>query len=93
MTTRRRSWHRAAPTYVVRVAGHLDAHWSASLGEVWMAQGDDGTTTITVPEADQARLHGVLACLRDIGTVLLELRTLDAESTAMSSRRATRPTS
>jgi RimJ/RimL family protein N-acetyltransferase len=62
-------------TYAIRVNGHLDDHWSAWLGELDMTRDEDDTTTITVPVADQAQLHGVLAGLRDIGAVLTELRT------------------
>jgi hypothetical protein len=65
----------AATTYTIRVEGHLDDHWSAWLGELDMTRDDDGTTTVTVPVADQAQLHGVLTRLRDIGAVLVELRT------------------
>jgi len=64
----------APTTYVIRVDGHLDDHWSAWLGDVDMARDDDGATTITVSVADQTQLHGVLASLRDIGAVLTELR-------------------
>ncbi len=66
----------AARTYRIRVDGHLDDHWSAWLAELRMDRRADGTTTVTVPVTDQAQLHGVLAGLRDIGAVLLELRTL-----------------
>ncbi len=72
----------APTTYVIRVDGHLDSHWSAWLGELDMAHEDDGTTTVTVPIADQAQLHGVLAGLRDIGAVITELRTSDAPDPA-----------
>ena len=65
----------AQTTYAIRVEGHLDDHWSAWLGDLEMTRHDDGTTTITVPVADQAQLHGVLAGLRDIGAVLTELHT------------------
>ena len=41
-----------------------------------MTHDDDGGTTVTVRAADQARLHGVLAGLRDIGAVISELRTV-----------------
>lgn len=65
----------AAPTtYAIRVDGHLDDHWSAWLGEPDMTHESDGTTTITASIADQAQLHGVLACLRDIGAVIAEIR-------------------
>jgi RimJ/RimL family protein N-acetyltransferase len=65
-------------TYVIRVDGHLDDHWSGWLGGLDMTRDDDGATTVTVPVADQAQLHGVLAGLRDIGVVISELRTADA---------------
>jgi RimJ/RimL family protein N-acetyltransferase len=61
-------------TYAIRVEGHLDDHWSAWLGGLGMTRDDDGATTLTVPVADQAQLHGVLAGLRDIGAVISELR-------------------
>ena len=63
-------------TYAIRVRGHLDDHWGAWLGEVGIDRGGDGTTTVTVSVVDQAQLHGVLAGLRDIGVVLLDLRRL-----------------
>ena len=65
----------SSTTYAIRVEGHLDDHWSAWLGGPGLTHADDGTTTITVSVADQAQLHGVLAGLRDIGAVLIELRT------------------
>jgi hypothetical protein len=61
-------------TYLIRVDGHLDDHWSAWLGELDLTRDGDGTTTITVSVADQAQLHGTLARLRDLGVVLIELR-------------------
>jgi hypothetical protein len=63
----------APTTYAIRVDGHLDDHWSAWLGGLDMIRDDDGTTTVTIPAADQAQLHGVLASLRDIGAVITEL--------------------
>ncbi|HEY7595265.1 MAG TPA: hypothetical protein VH969_19095 [Actinophytocola sp.] len=68
----------APTTYAIRVDGHLDDHWSTSLDALDMTRHDDGTTTITISVADQAQLHGVLARLRDIGTVLTELHTTGA---------------
>ena len=63
----------ASTTYVIRVDGHLDDHWSAWLGEPDMTRNHDGSTTINALIADQAQLHGVLAGLRDIGAVITEL--------------------
>jgi hypothetical protein len=60
-------------TYTIRVAGHLDAHWSPRLADLTIAHHPDGTSTLTGRLADQAQLHGVLAGLRDLGAVLLDL--------------------
>jgi hypothetical protein len=68
-------------TYEVRLAGHLDDHWSAVLGVVALARRDDGTTTMTAVVADQAQLHGLLARVRDLGATLLSLRIVDAADT------------
>ena len=65
----------ATTTYVIRVEGHLDDHWSGWLGDRDLTREDGGTTTVTVDVADQAQLHGVLSGLRDIGAVLTEVRT------------------
>lgn len=61
-------------TYTIRVEGHLDDHWSSRLGGLAISHDRDGTSTLTGPIADQARLHGVLAGLRDIGAVLIDLQ-------------------
>jgi hypothetical protein len=68
-------------TYEIRVAGHLDDHWAARLGDLTLVRLDDGTTRLTGPLIDQAQLHGVLARIRDLGVPLLTLRTLDCSGT------------
>lgn len=60
-------------TYTIRIDGHLDEHWAAWLGGAAMVPDSDGTTTMTISIADQAQLHGLLARLRDLGAVLLDL--------------------
>ena len=64
------------PTYEIRVAGHLDDHWAATLDDLTLIRLDDGTTSLTGPLIDQAQLHGVLARIRDLGVPLLTLRTV-----------------
>src|SRR5947209_18287202 len=59
--------------YRIRLAGHLDQHWSRWLGEVDLASEDDGTTTLTAVVPDQAALHGLLSRIRDLGIPLLSL--------------------
>jgi RimJ/RimL family protein N-acetyltransferase len=65
----------AATVYEIRVAGHLDDHWSTMLGALTLTRCPDGSTTLTGP-VDQAQLHGVLARVRDVGATLLGVRTL-----------------
>ena len=62
-------------TYEIRVAGHLDDHWATMLGDLTLVRLGDGTTSLTGP-LDQARLHGVLARVRDLGVPLLTVRPL-----------------
>ena len=83
----------AASTYEIRVAGHLDDHWAATLGDLTLVRLDDGTTSLTGPVLDQAHLHGVLAGVRDVGVPLLGVRTLDPgedEASITASRRGVR---
>ena len=72
-------------TYEIRVAGHLDDHWAAALGDLTLVRQDDGTTSLTGAVADQAQLHGVLARIRDLGAPLLTLSTLECAGTAATS--------
>lgn len=65
--------------YEITVEGHLDDHWSDRLAGLAIVRRDDGTTVLTGPVADQAGLHGVICGLRDIGAVLLAVRTVGEE--------------
>lgn len=60
--------------YTIRVEGHLDEHWSPRLGDLAITHERAGTSTLTGPIVDQAQLYGVLAGLRDIGAVIIDLR-------------------
>jgi hypothetical protein len=66
---------------LVRVAGHLDDHWAATLDDLTLVRLNDGTTSLTGPLIDQAQLHGLLTRIRDLGVPLLTLRTLDCAGT------------
>jgi hypothetical protein len=57
--------------YRFHVHGHLDDRWSEWLGGFAVQRQDDGTTVLRGPVADQAALHGVIACIRDLGLTLL----------------------
>ncbi|KRF01533.1 hypothetical protein ASG88_08735 [Nocardioides sp. Soil777] len=64
-------------TYAIRVAGHLDDHWSGRLGGLAITRRADGTTVLTGCLVDQAQLYGVLSGLRDIGATLISLEVGD----------------
>jgi hypothetical protein len=67
----------ASAHYELRVAGHLDQHWSAWFGGMVLTLEDDGTTTLRGPVTDQAALHGLLAKVRDIGAPLISVNATD----------------
>jgi RimJ/RimL family protein N-acetyltransferase len=76
----------------MRVAGHLDDHWSTVLGDLTLVRLGDGTTLLSGPVVDQAQLHGVLARVRDLGVPLLALHALDgAGVTSDTGAEAVRP--
>jgi hypothetical protein len=61
--------------YEIRVAGVLDASWSAWFeGLVVTSDSQLGRTVIAGPVADQAALHGVLTKVRDMGLTLLAVQ-------------------
>lgn len=63
--------------YEVRVRGHLDDRLATWLGDLTITRNGEGTSTITASATDQARLHGLLAGLRDLGATLLSLRVVE----------------
>ena len=72
-----RGWPTAS---VIRVSGHLDQHWAASLGLV-LTHDPDGTTSLTGAVTDQAALHGTLARIRDLGVTLISVAAIDPQPT------------
>ena len=63
--------------YELRVGRHLDDRWAEWFGDLTMTREPDGTTTLRGRVADQAALHGILIKIRDLGMVLLTVRTID----------------
>ena len=70
---------RPAPVaYRLRVAGHLDQHWSAWFGGLALVRASDGTSTLSGVVVDQAALHGLLAKIRDLGVTLLSVEIIES---------------
>jgi hypothetical protein len=63
----------------IRIAGHLDQHWSAWFGNLKLTHHADGTTTLRGTVTDQTQLFGVLAQIRDLGATLISLTPLDRQ--------------
>ncbi len=63
--------------YQLRIAGHLDHHWSPWIGDLTLTHEDDGTTSLTGVVSDQAALHGLLTKIRDLGVTLISVAVID----------------
>ena len=68
---------RGPAVYELRVDGHLDEHWSSWFDGMALSHEEDGTTTLRGLVVDQAALHGLLAKVRDLGTALLSIESID----------------
>jgi hypothetical protein len=69
---------RQAPAgYQLRVAGHLDDHWSPWFGDLTLTHEDDGTTSLSGFVSDQAELHGLLMKVRDLGITLISVEVIN----------------
>ena len=73
----RQTTPRGPVGYILRIAGHLDAHRSAWFGDFTLTRETDGTTTLRGVVADQAELHGLLVKVRDLGVTLLSVEFID----------------
>jgi hypothetical protein len=69
---------RTPAHYELRIDGHLDERWSAWFSGLTVIREDDGTTTLRGAVTDQAELHGLLAKVRDLGTTLISVKTINA---------------
>jgi hypothetical protein len=75
------SKRRVPAGYQLRIAEHLDQHWSAWFGNLDLVHEEDGTTSLTGAIADQAELHGLVSKIRDLGVTLISLTVVDRPET------------
>ena len=61
--------------YQIRILGHLTADWSEWFDGLNVIQLSNGETLLT-GSLDQARLHGVLARIRDLNLTLVAVNRL-----------------
>ena len=60
-------------SYQIIVKGHLDHQWSEWFEGLSITHGEDGTTVLAGPIADQAALHGLLVKIRNLGLPLISI--------------------
>jgi hypothetical protein len=65
--------------YRIRVEGVLSGLWSDWFEGLRVISDVPGQSSISGLIADQAALHGVLAKVRDLGLVLVEVRRIDLD--------------
>jgi hypothetical protein len=63
--------------YEIRIKGHLDGRWADWFGSMTITLEDNGDTLLTGPVVDQAALHGLLKKVRDLGTILISVQTIN----------------
>lgn len=71
-------WNDAG-LYEIRLAGHLEARWTAWFDGMVLTQDNVGTTVIRGPVVDQAALHGLLHKVRDLGLPLVSVTRVDLD--------------
>ena len=59
--------------YQIRVSGQLDPSWAETLGGHELVWDDEDNTVLTCEVVDQSALHGLLARLFDLGSLLLSV--------------------
>lgn len=69
--------HYEAGFYLIRIKGHLDDRWADWFGGLTITLEDNGETLLTGPVVDQAALHGVFNRIRDLGLVIIEVKSID----------------
>jgi len=70
--------------YEIRVEGVLGSRWSDWFEGLRVTSDTPGESSICGAIADQAALHGLLAKVRDLGLVLVEVRRIDPDRSARS---------
>lgn len=66
-------------TYEIRIRGHLDARWTATLRVAKLTHETDGTTVLRSDAMDQPALHGLLQRIRDLSLPLIAVARIDPE--------------
>ena len=59
--------------YEIKIAGHLDPHWSERFGGLQLTHLEGDGTLLSGLLPDQAALHGLLEIVRDLNLTLISV--------------------
>ncbi len=60
--------------YEIRIKDHLDTYWFSFFSGWAIKNLENGDVLLTIPNIDQAGLHGVLNRIRDLNLTLLSVQ-------------------
>jgi hypothetical protein len=63
--------------YEIRIREHLTVDWQDRFEGMDFVCGSNGEMTLRGPIVDQAALHGILACIRDLGLTLISFQQVE----------------
>jgi hypothetical protein len=68
-----------APTYQIRLKGHLGPQWSDWFEGLTIVLQENGETLLTGQVVDQPALHGLIKKVRDLGLPLLAVTRIEPD--------------
>ena len=65
--------------FQIRIQGHLSQQWMDWFEGLTITLEEDGNTLLNGPVVDQSALHGILKKIRNLGTPLISINSVDSE--------------
>jgi hypothetical protein len=76
-----------APTYQIRLQGHLGPQWADWFEGLTIELQENGETLLTGPVVDQPALHGLIKKVRDLGMPLLAVTRVESDPPAKENQQ------